>query len=397
VSQSVQRTCPVRNFDHWDQSQTLLSLRPTYTDMLTGEPVTWSDTYGGFWILSHYADVKAAAANHGLFSSGQGVCLPPLPPPRSAALEQDPPDHTPFRKLFAEWLSPRVVRTFNPMISELTEHYVTEFAANGGGDFVAEVSAKLPVQIIVRTLGIESGRAHEFYVLSDLLTRVDNDPPERAARFADLLRACSEEIEGRRADPRDDFLTEALSAQFDGRPITDEELLLWLSGAIFAGHETTLLAGAALIRDLSLDPGLRERLRREPDRIPTVVDESLRINSPVQRFFRTLTADVTMHGVTMRTGDKVMLNFASANIDGQVFTDPLTLQPDRAFTRHLGFGWGLHRCVGSPLASRELETLARTMVTLTEFEPDGEPEFAGATALGSFIGLAKLPINCRLR
>jgi len=204
---------------------------------------------------------------------------------------------------------------------------------------------------------------------------------------------CQAEVGLRRREPRDDFLTSLIDTMVDDRPVSDEAVVAWLVGAVFAGHETTLLAGAAQINDLARDPALQRRLRAQPELIPSAVEESLRLNSPVQRFFRTLTEDVEMHGITMRAGDKVMVIFAAANIDPARFPDPLLVDVERDFTRHLGFGWGVHRCVGAPLALHELRVLTEVMLRAGEFTPGGEPRFGGPAARGSFIGLQALPLS----
>ncbi len=166
-----------------------------------------------------------------------------------------------------------------------------------------------------------------------------------------------------------------------------------VNGAIFAGHDTTLMAGAALIKDLADDQELQQSIRAEPELIPALVEESLRISSPVSRFFRTLTRDVTMGTTTMRAGDKVMVVFGAANIDERQFPEPLRIALDRERSRHVSFGWGIHRCVGASLAQHELQVLAEVMVTQARFWPDGPARYAPPTAQGNFLGLESLPLS----
>lgn len=360
--------------------------------MLDGPPVYWSDAHGGFWILSRYDDVKDALSDDARFSSASGVTHPTPDGLGALALDQDRPEHTVWRRLYANWLNPRVLREYHPMIEGLTTEYVQRFADSGGGDFVAEVSAKLPVRIIVRTLGIDADDADRLHEATDLAGRL-TDGPEIAAAFEALFGLCAEQIQARRAAPREDFLTRALGWEVDGRAVTDDEMVRWLAGAIIAGHETTLMAGAALIHDLARDQRLQEAVRQNPVLMPRLVDESLRFNSPVQRFFRTLAVDVDLHGVRMRAGDRVMLLYAAANIDARRFPNPHRVDLERDFTRHLGFGWGIHRCVGASLAGFELAALGTAMLRAGQWELTHEPEYAAPSAFGNFLGIKSLEVS----
>ena len=363
-------------------------LRATYRGLLDEPTAVRSDAYGGFWVVSGYDQVRAAALDYKHFSSAQGVFFPDVPGrPFGMAIEMDPPIHVGYRRLYAEWVSAGRLRDYEPMIRELTSTHVSRFVESGGGDFVREVSAKLPIQVIARALGIDPEVAEAFYEVSD---RMAHGEP---AAIGELFGLCGKEIGARRVEPRDDFLTYALSAKIDGEPMDDQTLVSWLAGAVFAGHDTTLLSGAALIKDLALDPNLQDTLRRQPERAPAAVDESLRINSPVQRFFRAVTEDVDFAGVHMSAGDRVLLVYAAANLDSRRFPNPERFDIDRDYTRHLTFGWGVHRCVGAPLAQLELAILAEIMVNSCRFSLAGSPELGAPTALGNFIGYDKLMIT----
>ena len=379
--------CPVIHFDHQAHT-TEAELRATYRGLLDEPTAVRSDAYGGFWVVSGYDQVRAAALDYKHFSSAQGVFFPEIPGrPMGVAIEMDPPIHIGYRRLYAEWVSAGRLRDYEPMIRELTSTHVSRFVDSGGGDFVREVSAKLPIQVIARALGLDADATEALYEVSD---RMAHGEP---AAIGELFGLCGKEIAARRVEPRDDFLTYALSATVEDKPMDDQTLAAWLAGAVFAGHDTTLLSGAALIKDLALDPDLQDALRRQPERAPAAVEESLRINSPVQRFFRVVTEDVDFAGVHMSAGDRVLLVYAAANLDSRRFPDPERFDIDRDYTRHLTFGWGVHRCVGAPLAQLELAILAETMVNSCRFSLAGTPELGTPTSLGNFIGYDKLMIT----
>jgi cytochrome P450 len=379
--------CPAVHFDHRDPAQTVATVNDYYRELLAMPAPVWSDAYGGFWILAHYADVRAAAADNQRYSSALGVFNPAIPgAPQTIPLEMDPPEHRPYRRLFNDWLSPGHLQDYKPAIHELTDHYVTQFVVAGGGDFVSQVANRLPIQVIGRALGLDPGVAEELWALSDRITRGDE------STLSDMTAMVHGEIMCRRTRPRSDFLTSLLDARIDDQAISDEKLLTWVLGAIFAGHDTTLLAGAALMKDLATDTQLQELLRKNPAKIPAAVEESLRLNSPVQRFFRTLTDDVEISGTTMRAGDKVLLAYAAANIDADRFSNPETFDVDRPHNRHLAFGHGIHRCVGAPLAVLELTDLAETMLARSSFTISAPALPASPTMNGNFLGLEKLPL-----
>ena len=380
-------TCPVVHFDH-QAPTTEAELRELYRGLLAEPTPVWSDVHGGFWVVSGYDQVRAAAADHQHFSSAQGVFFPEVPGrPMGLAIEMDPPQHVHYRRLYAEWVSSGNLRSYEPMIRELSSEYVSAFVANAGGDFVRDVSVKLPIQVIARAVGLDTESALACYEVSDRMAH--GDP----AAVGQLFGLCAQQVGLRRTHPREDFLTYALSSTIGDEPISDRTLTAWLVGAVFAGHDTTLLSGAALIKDLALDPARQDAIRRDPKLAAAAVEESLRLNSPVQRFFRVVTEDLDFAGVHMAAGDKVLLVYAAGNLDARRFPEPGTFDTARGFTRNLSFGWGVHRCVGAPLAQLELAILAETMVGSCRFSLAAVPELGRPTSLGNFVGYEELLID----
>ncbi len=390
---------------HFDHHQTLGDAEryERYAE-LRACPVARSEASGGFWILSRHDDVLAAAEDWRTYSSADGVLAPP-PAGRRArqvALEQDPPEHTVYRKLYAELLSrPRVRAIEGDIRANAAARLAALAEATAGGepaDFIAHVAAPVPIEALAILLGFDPDITAQLRDLTVAeLARIHRPADEAAARpeltLMDLLRA---QIDDRRDHPRDDFAT--LLVQQDLPPIG---MLSFLVGAVIAGHETTLIAATNLAYQMGLDPALQSRLRAEPHLIPRAVDESLRHRPPVQNFVRTLTRDVEHHGVTMRAGDKVMLLFGSANRDperwpgdpGPSHYDLDRHASDRDAGRHLAYGAGIHRCVGAFLAEVELHVLVEELVAydLRLGHPDREPVFT-PTTFGAFLTIDELPV-----
>lgn len=370
-------------------------------------PVAHSEESGGFWILSRFDEVAAAAEDWRTYSSAEGVLAPP-PAGRRArqvALEQDPPEHTVYRKLYAELLSrPRVRAIEGDIRANAAARLAALAEATAGGepaDFIAHVAAPVPIEALATLLGFDPDVTAQLRDLTVAeLARIHRPAVGAGERpeltLMDLLRA---QIDDRRERPRDDFTT--LLVQQDLPPIG---MLSFLVGAVIAGHETTLIASTNLAYQLGVTPALQDRLRAEPDLIPRAVDESLRHRPPVQNFVRTLTRDVEHHGVTMAAGDKVMLLFGSANRDPDRWPgdpdrfdlDRFDLDPraaDREAGRHLAYGAGIHRCVGAFLAEVELHVLVSELLAydLALGHPDREPTFT-PTTFGAFLTIDELPV-----
>ncbi|MGD9749558.1 MAG: cytochrome P450 [Acidimicrobiia bacterium] len=360
-------------------------------------PVARSDAAGGFWILSRFDDVAAAAEDWRTYSSAEGV-LAPAPAGRRArqvALEQDPPEHTVYRKLYAELLGRPRVRAIEAEIRATAAGRLAGLARLAEGDFIEHVAAPVPIEALGLLLGLDVEVTSELRELTVAELAQVHRPagaagprPERT--LMDLLRS---QIEDRRGRPRDDFLTMLV-----GQDLPPIGLLSFLVGAVIAGHETTLIAATNLAYQLGLDPSLAARLRAEPQLIGRAVDESLRHRPPVQNFVRTLTHDVDHHGTTMRAGDKVMLLFGAANRDPDRYVDADRFDldryaDDREAARHLAYGHGVHRCVGAFLADVELRILAEELLRY-DIELRGEPTFT-PTTFGAFLTIDALPVSLR--
>ena len=384
-------TCP---FDHHDPSLTGDVLGGVYDQMRAAGPLTWSESYGGFWMLTGYDDVRMVESDATTYSSAQGVFVPRVEgQPLSVALEQDPPEHTPFHKLYNDLLSRPKVVAAEPMIRELAVHHVGAFVERGGGEFMAEVAAKLPVEVISHMVGLPPEISSQLRELSeDAWKDRFGEPGTNPQKMGHLMMG---EAMRRLAEPSDDFLTSLVQTQIDGRPIDPFEVVSFLLGAAIAGHETTMNGAGNLCYELAIDGDLQERVRADRTLVPAVIDETLRLRAPVQNFFRIVTRDHDLHGQTLRVGDRVMLVYGAANHDPTAFADPDRLSLDRGANRHLSFGWGIHRCPGAYLAQVELRHLTDQLLDGPPFELGGDVVFGHMESGGTFLGIRSLPIRFR--
>lgn len=391
-------------FDHHEPGLTEADRYGRYAE-LRACPVEHSSRHGGFWITGRHAEVETICRDWATFASGQGVFIPDLTPGiRSAGLEQDPPEHTRIRRLFVEMLGRPAVRAAEPEIRAITRRHVTAFAETGGGDFMAGVAVRVPVEAIAVMAGFSGSTVARVRELTEQLwNRLTGrgTPPQPGEPT--LGRLFVEEAELRRAEPRNDFLTR-LAAE----DLTDRELVAFLTSTAVAGHETTMAAMGNLAYQLAGDPGLQARLAGAAAAHPTtgeltafasrLVEESLRHRSPVQLMARTALADTTVGGETVTAGERVVVHFGAANRDPARWgTEPDRLppdefDPDRDATGHLAFGWGLHRCVGAFLATLELRLLVEELARY-ELAVATEPAPPVPIAGGSFLGFERVDLT----
>lgn len=359
-------------------------------------PVTHSARHGGFHVVARYDEVVGVLREPETFSSAQGVFLPDLTNGvRTVSLEQDPPEHTATRRLYAEMLSrPNIDRAADD-IRALARRYVEELA-DRGGDFVTAIAHRVPVEAIAVMIGFSGSTVERVrYLTEQLWARLTGDTSKVDSQAPPLSSVFLKELEWRRREPRPDFLTRLTRLtreDLDGQPVTDRFLIAFLTGAMVAGHETTMNASANLAYQLSIDPELQSRLVDDPALISGAIDESLRFRSPVQSFVRTAVRDTEIGGCPVAAGERVMVVFGAANHDPARWESPEVFDPQRAAHGHLGFGWGIHRCVGAVFAKTELTILFEELLRY-RIEPAGEAIEGAPASGGAFLGMASLPVR----
>lgn len=381
------RTVAVCPFDHHDTFVRGDDYYGIYAQ-LRRHPVSWSPHYGGFWIVAGHSDARTVLKDYTTFASASGVFLPDLGF-RSVALEQDPPEHGAFRKLFVAAVGRTAVLDHEAKLHQMIRQVVARFAESAGGDARSAISERVPVEAVALMFGLSpetAGRVREL--TTEAWKRVATDPNATAPLAKMLLN----EAASRRTAPREDFLTVLTKATIEGRRLSDDEISNFLVGAVVAGHETTMNASTNLLYELAQNLDLQERLREQPEKIPNAVEECLRHRAPIHLFFRTATRAVALNKVQISPGDKVAVMFASANRDPAVFSDPECFVPDRDDNPHLSFGWGIHRCVGSFLAQTELRLLTETLLQAGTLAPDGPPA-VGPLEGGHHMGFRTLPLK----
>lgn len=367
-------------FDHYDE-RLASDPYPVFERLRAHAAPVRSEAYGGIWVVSRYEHVHTVVHDPTTFSSAvAGVALPgdqfdprqPLVP-----IEIDPPAHRPLRNLVNPAFAPGAVRGFESDVRRLANDLIDGFIERGAADLVAELALPLPAIVISWFMGVPAEDRQRFRQWTTDLLRVEEPAVARAAA-RDFSSYCRSLAELRRAEPADDVTGMLVRARVEGEPLSDRELLGFLIELITAGHETTTSAIALYLAKLGLEPAQRLSLVREPARIPSAVEELLRYESPVQVLRRTVTRRTELAGVHMEAGDTVVLLWGAANRDEKVFDVPDEFNLDRPHNRHLAFGAGIHRCLGSHLARLELRiVLEEVLRRLPDYEVEGPVEYSG--------------------
>jgi cytochrome P450 len=382
------------DFDPYDPAMTEPTVWEAYRSA-SACPVTRSPRRGGFWMLTRYEGVRAALRDPATFSSASGHRIPTDGTQRAIPIDFDPPLHTAYRRLMTEALSPGRVRTLRPFLERTITDLVDAFAARGGGDFVKEVALPLPLEVLTELVGFTPATVREFRALTEEMwagLAADGEEVDFAGSRRRIYELMRRELADHRAARPDDYVTTLLDAQVEGRPLGEDEQVSVLATFAVAGHETTMNAASTLVHLLVEDPGLQDRLRADPTRAPDYVEEMLRLRSPAQNFARRATRTVEVAGTPIPEGDAVLLSFAAANRDPERFPDPDRFDPDRDARGHLGFGWGVHQCLGAALARSELAILLTTLCRHARLRADGPADWSGLQG-GNHLGPTALPVR----
>ena len=351
----------------------------------------------GFWVFTRHADCLAVLRNRRSSSDARNVdperfaalrSFRPDEDPIAEAIKElepflfrDPPDHTRLRGLVQKAFTPKVVDGLRPRINELCGELLDAMIERGTADLVTDYAYPLPVQVIVEMLGVPADDHAQFRTWSEALARgLDPDfllPPEavqeRLAGLLNFVQYFAALVAERRSHPGDDLLSRLIAAEDGGSVLSQGELISTCILLLVAGHETTvnLISGATAAL---LEHGDQlVRLRDDPSVDRPAVEELMRYVSPVQLTGRAALEPMTVGGTRLEAGDFAMLLVGSANRDPAVFDRPDDLELARAENPHLGFGFGLHHCLGAPLARVEAQIALGTLLRRAEIDGPAGP------------------------
>lgn len=401
-------------------------LHATYTWMRANQPlgrVTHPD-YSPFWAVTKHADVTAISRDSKLFSNGASsvICRPKafidhliakngIPHSSKALVHVDGEEHKALRGLTQSWFMPNSILQLNERISALARASVDKLAQSNGQeiDFVGDMALHYPLHVIMDILGVPPEDESRMLALTqqffgnqdpDLKRGSDSAASDNGLNLgqsmmeivADFRVYFDQLTEQRRKNPRNDVASLLATATIDGEPLGDLQRLGYYIIIATAGHDTTSSSASTAMWALSRYPDLLPRLKADPGLIPQFIEEAIRIATPVRHFMRTAMADTEIRGQTIRQGDWLMLCYASANRDEELFDRPFEFDLDRKPNRHLAFGFGAHVCLGQHLAKLELRLLFEELIPrLQSVEQTGDMRMMASLFVG---GPKSLPLRC---
>ena len=336
------------------------------------EPVYWQEdpqSGVGFWVITKHADLEFVSKNPKLFSSAERTSLPQemddelVEMQRIMMLNMDPPDHLKYRRIVNKAFVPKVVEHKLSHIRDLAKNIVDKVAARGECEFVEDVAAELPLQVICELMDVPMEDRKLIYHNTNIM--IGADDPDLSTTEEDGQMAAAEIyaygyqlLEKHRANPSDTLIDMLISGTVDGEQLTDDEFSQFFLLLLVAGNETTRTVIANGMRLLIEHPDQYQILMNDLSLIPNAVEEFLRLEPAVMVFRRTAMDDLELGGNHIKKGDKVMMYYTSANRDEDVFDEPQKFDVTRSNAKeHRAFGIGEHFCLGSHLARLELTVM----------------------------------------
>ncbi len=345
--------CPVFRFDPYSPA-TDADPFPAYKTLRDEYPCFWSEE-AGMWVLSRYDDILHALTNWKVYSSAKGNLVDEFPGRAGATLgSTDPPRHDRLRALIQSAMTKRALdHVLEPARGSIRAH-LAELDGRDSFDFVNDLGSKVTVDLLFYLFAMPRDNAEE--VRDNAVLMVQTDPVTRQKTQAHLdafhwmANYAENLVQERKKNPGEDLLSNFITAEINGEKLLDREVQLTVTTLIMAGIESLSGFLGMFALNMADFPEARRQLVADPSLIPLAMEESLRFNTSAQRFKRTLQVDKELHGQTMKAGDAVMLCYGSANRDERMFADPDTYDIMRNPKRHLGFGGGVHSCLGAMLA-----------------------------------------------
>ena len=367
----------------WEELDRLRETHPVYRHPEEGRD--------GFWVVTRYDDVVQVSRHPEIFSSYEDGALllkregteeerqESLEQQRLMMLNMDPPEHTKLRALVQRAFTPRTINRLEERLRKITANIVDRALAQGEGNFVEDVAAELPLEAIAELMGVPREDRRKIFDWSNRL--VGADDPEFQVGQTEAREAATEMFvyantmaEEKKACPADDLVSKLLTSEVDGDQLSELEFDMFFMLLAVAGNETTRNAISHGLLAFHDHPDQWELFKRERPS-ETMADEVVRWATPVMHFQRTALQDTEISGQTIKKGERVAINYASANRDPEVFDDPYTFDVTRDPNPHIGFGGGgPHFCLGANLARMEIQIMFETIADrIPNIELTGEP------------------------
>ncbi|MGE3690603.1 MAG: cytochrome P450 [Novosphingobium sp.] len=335
-------------------------------------PVFWTPHNGGHWVICSHDAISRAARDWDVFSSDhighnaellasasnydRSTAVNPVP------IMLDPPEHTKYRAPLQTVFSPRAMMALKDKIADLTARLIEEVKPRGHCEFMAEIAEPIPVQVFLELFGLPLERQAEFRrIAKEHLSAEFGGHEDSQRKLREIVDVMQDTLIARRDNPKDDLISHLWSTRVDGQPLSLRDMENYCVLLFIAGLDTVVNGMGHGIRHLASDPALQAQLRSEPKLIVEAAEELLR-RYTFLAVVRTVGKDTVWDGIEFRRGDRVEINYPTADVDAAEFPAPHKFDLNRENKAHFAFGAGPHRCLGSHLARIELQTLYEEML-----------------------------------
>ena len=392
-------------------------LHAALAHLRANNPVAYVDhpPYRPFWAITKHEDIMDIERDNELWLSEPRPLLATAEADDLAKaqleagmglrtlIHMDDPHHRKVRAIGADWFRPKAMRALKVRVDELAKGYVDKMRDIGPEcDFVDDIGVYYPLWVIMSLLGLPEEDFPRMLRLTQELFGGDEEeykrgttPEEQMEVLVDFFDYFRKLTESRRANPTDDLASAIANGRVDGELLSEVDCLSYYVIVATAGHDTTSHAISGGLRALIENPDQLERLKANPELMPTAVEEMIRWSTPVKEFMRTAAADTEVRGVPIKQGESAYLAYVSANRDEEIFDEPFKFDVGRDPNKHLAFGYGVHFCLGAALARMEINSFfSELLPRLDSIELAGEPQLTSTVFVG---GLKHLPIRYSVR
>ncbi|MDW3219668.1 MAG: cytochrome P450 [Acidimicrobiales bacterium] len=379
-----------------------------YAELRAGCPVVFNEAHGGFWMVTDYASVAEVARDNETFAHKyelgaadgidyHGICGVPRKAgtPRMGVSEIDGPEHADLRRVINPHMVTKAVMAKRERLAHVSAWFLDEMIEAGSGDLVNDYASPVPGVMTLEMMGMPSTNWKyyaDFFHATSSFKPSDDEFQQAIARVGDMFGELGEIARHRRENPGDDLTSAIVTSEIDGRLLTDDEVAGILWNLVAGGLDTTTSLVSWGLHHLGTHPDDRRRLIEDPALIPGAVEEFLRFYSPSESLTRTATRDVELGGRQIKRGDVVFISWVAANHDPDAFPEADRVVIDRPENKHLAFGLGGHRCIGSSIARIESELMIADVLDRMpdyEIDPDGFRPYPGNLLM---TGVVTMPV-----
>jgi cytochrome P450 len=397
------KRCPVA-FDH-ESSEHARRWVEEFSELRSTCPIAWTEEHGGYWVVTRYRDVVDMAQKADSFNSARkfdprtgevksGAAIPALPGPRGIPDETDSPDWDGFRTFLNRWFAPKAVEGRRARTEQIAAALIDRVIEAGRFDIVNDFTNPLPAIATMELFGLPLEEWNEFADPMHKLMYIPKKDPaflvaaERIQWMRKRIEECARE---RRKDPRNDLLSHLANGEIDGKKLDEETIWGMSLNLLLGGVDTTTALTSSVLTYLFHNPHKKMLFLQDSDAANVAREEFVRYFSPVHGIGRSAASDIEYKGRKIAEGERLYLAYAAANRDPEVFEEPDTLKLDRFPNRHIGFGAGKHRCIGSFQARMMFETMIRAVLTrMPDYRID-ESRMSSYPSIGVINGWISIP------